>query len=181
MPEANHPNLPPIVFPRFVYRYLESEEHAKDMLQGRVWVSTFEHIRTVDTSRADSDEGNLRYSVGKLDDSVPPETAAVIADRMTAQGFPFRFKHGNGNDFSNNYFETNVPDAFMLCTSLKANDGFLAIIASGSLTRKRSGLRSPRRSIGKCEYLRQRFPRWTTGDATTAMISLIRASPILQA
>ncbi len=102
--------------PRYVYRYLSSAEHADQMLEGKVWISTFEHIRTVDASRGDPHEGTLAFgerpiSALSADERAGVEAQALAMGRPNIPGVEPRVR-----------LLAKVRDAYMLCTSLKKHD-----------------------------------------------------------
>lgn len=106
----------PLKAPKFIYRYLADEEHATQMLAGRVWISTFEHIRTVDSARADPDEGKVQYTVSQLSHETPEDEARLIRQRLKN----LKAFSGPSSGFVLNdcIVRSTFPDAYLFCTSL---------------------------------------------------------------
>ncbi len=86
------------------------------MLEGKVWISTFEHIRTVDASRGDPDEGALAFGE-RLVSALSPDARAAVEAKALASGAP----RIPGIEPRVRLL-AKVRDAYMLCTSLKKRD-----------------------------------------------------------
>lgn len=100
--------------PRTLYRYFDQEEHYRDFLEGRVWITTLNACRTSeDTSRADRGEGTRTFEqqTSVTDPSNPAhrEILRRLGIRI-GQGVTRVLVEGNVRTYQH-------PDEFMLCLS----------------------------------------------------------------
>lgn len=119
---TNHQVLVPTTLkhappPAVVYRYLKEEEHAEDFVNGRVWVSTLENVRTAEAERTeDPGDGTLTYTVRRLDGDTSAERAAAIEQNFASCGINLRATFGP-NAILEDVSVVQVLQAYVLCTT----------------------------------------------------------------
>jgi len=106
--------------PNVVYRYLREREHAEAFVRGDIWISTLDHIRHCDESRADPHEATVTDHVVTFNDRMPVSETTVIAQRLSGsvggQFDPSRIH------ISNIAFAQQHPNALVLCTTQQRSD-----------------------------------------------------------
>lgn len=78
---------PSAQIPRHVYRSLDEEQHALDLLKGWIRVSTLEWLRNTERQRGDPDEATIHYEHGSINSNEDtPENRQVLAN-LANMGF----------------------------------------------------------------------------------------------
>jgi hypothetical protein len=115
------PNATP---PETLYRFCDVPEHAQQLCDGHVHLSTFQYIRNCDRLRADEAEGKTQFTSGDAEwvDGAPINEAARNMDAsglgMSRLGMP-RAKYASAKG---NTFHFSVPDALVLCMTESCGD-----------------------------------------------------------
>lgn len=99
--------------PPAVFRYLEHRDHARAFESGFVWLSSFEHIRTCDTGRADPNEAKIDFEVKRLSPDMPADERATIHQRLN----PMMTGDLSGLTMEGLSFVKEYPDCYVLCTT----------------------------------------------------------------
>ncbi|MFL6629746.1 MAG: hypothetical protein ACJ8G1_25150 [Vitreoscilla sp.] len=106
--------------PKYLYRYLQHEEYAKAFVAGEIWLSTFDHIRNCDATRADAHDGTSEYTA-EWRGTGDPTSEAVIQRRLAQGGI--RFKGGlAGHVVTANVMHSRHRSAYVLCTTSIGNN-----------------------------------------------------------
>lgn len=110
--------------PKRVVRYFDQEEYAKALVDGYVRISTLDHVRNMESLRADQDEAKMDYVV---DSAVLHSRWGPNKKMQYLQELGFA-KHSNANGLflSNTTIGIAHPNAYVYSTSCVANDKKLA-------------------------------------------------------
>jgi hypothetical protein len=108
--------------PAKVYRFLEESEHADQLCAGHVWLSTLSRCRSYESAaRGDPEEGTQTYSTG----AEPITTEHPHFREMAARVGIDTDGSGTGS-MTNCRAIVSLPDAFVLCTTLKYSSEILS-------------------------------------------------------
>lgn len=112
--------------PEKVYRFFDTEEHARELVGGYVNLSTFGFIRDCERARGDSKDGTLTYRSDLAWWQNGSKNAA--AANLEAAGI-HRSQDGLTQVFFDNTYEFR-PDAYMYCTTLASGDKFRRVFGN---------------------------------------------------
>lgn len=106
-----------------LYRYFSDRSHAVEFANGNVWLSTLEHIRKCDATRADIHDATMTYNVTKIDPNTDPKNADVILSRLANSNAIRISPESKGTiTFQNITVHTTYPDSYVLCMTRKKSD-----------------------------------------------------------
>jgi hypothetical protein len=74
-------------YPRFLYRCFDEEGHARRLLEGYVWISTFGFLRETERARGDRAEASLEYRPGVVDSDDKSEAMQEKMANLERSGF----------------------------------------------------------------------------------------------
>lgn len=93
-----------------LYRFLESERFAQDLVEGKVWITTLEACRKAEgADRRDAHEGTLTHHIDRLRGDEPNFAAAV------SQTGAFKFQEGARFGISGITLERAPVHCYVLC------------------------------------------------------------------
>jgi hypothetical protein len=115
--KRSRPQFPPKV----VYRFFDVKDHARQLLEGKVWVSTLEWCRTCDSIRADKGEGSHHWKVPKVTRQSPQSERRRVLDQLAAMGHLEVGGDDSKGELEDVQVFHKIPDAYVFCTSTRRN------------------------------------------------------------